>query len=143
MPRERPRLEVSTVRSGGTLAKSRTETSVTPSIDLSMGSKVSKKSSRETCLGTTHNVSISEPGPCTPNRYEPNVKIFPPAALAAASDNPRARETLVTNFLTRAATRPRTISLERRRKVRDGPSRGSKFVGQRLRPAVRTARSSQ
>lgn len=76
-----------------------------------MGSKTSKKSSRETCFGTTQRVSMSDPGPCTPNRYDPKVKIFPPATLAACSDNPLAMETWRTNFFTRAATRPSTISL--------------------------------
>lgn len=56
-------------------------------------------------------MSISEPGPWTPSRYDPKVKILPPAAVAADSERPRAIETLYTNFLTRAATRPRTISL--------------------------------
>jgi hypothetical protein len=91
----------------------RTDTSVAPSISLSIGSKTSKKSSRETCLGTTHSVSMSVPGPCTPNRYEPKVKILPPAAFAAASERPRDIDTVRTNFFTRAATRPRTISLLR------------------------------
>ena len=78
-----------------------------------MPSKTSKKSSRETCFGTTHRVSISLPGPCTPNRYDPNVKIFPPAVSAAASERPRANDTVLTKDLTRAARRPSTISLAR------------------------------
>lgn len=90
-----------------------TETSVTPSNSRSMPSNTSKKSSRDTCFGTTHRVSISEPGPCTPKRYEPKVKILPPAALAAVSDSPRFRETWYTKFLTSAATRPRTASLRK------------------------------
>ena len=80
-----------------------------------MGSRTSKKSSRETCFGTTQRVSMSAPGPCTPNRYDPKVKIFPPAILAACSDNPLAMDTWRTNFFTRAATRPSTISLKTRK----------------------------
>lgn len=88
-----------------------TETSVAPSSSFNIDSNVSKKSSRDTCLGTTQSVSISDPGACTPSRYDPNVKILPPAALAAASERPRSIEILFTNLFTRAATRPRTISL--------------------------------
>lgn len=94
-----------------------TETSVTPSNSRSMPSNTSKKSSRNTCFGTTHRVSISELGPCTPKRYEPKVKILPPAALAAASDSPRVKETWYTNFLTSAATRPRTASLRKAKTI--------------------------
>lgn len=71
-----------------------TETSETPSVSFSIPSKTSKKSSLETCFGTTQSVSMSEPGPCTPSRYEPNVNILPPAADAAASDRPRLIDTL-------------------------------------------------
>ena len=35
-----------------------------------------KKCWRVMCLGPTHSVSMSVPGPCTPSRYEPNVYIF-------------------------------------------------------------------
>lgn len=56
----------------------RTVTSMTPSVSLSIASKSVKNSSRSTCRGTTSSVSMSEPGPCTPRRYEPNVKILPP-----------------------------------------------------------------
>lgn len=91
--------------------KFRTATSVTPSNSLSKGSKYSKKSSLVTCLGTTHKVSMSEPGPCTPSRYDPKVNIFPPAESAADSDKPLKSATLCTNFLTNWATRPKTISL--------------------------------
>ena len=88
-----------------------TDTSATPSNSLNMFSNTSKKSSLVTCFGTTQSVSISDPGPWTPRRYEPNVKIFPPAALAAVSERPRAIDTLCTNFFTRVATRPNTSSL--------------------------------
>ena len=54
---------------------------------------------------------MSDPGPCTPRRYDPNVKILPPAAVAAASESPRCSETVRTNFLTSVASRSRTTSL--------------------------------
>lgn len=90
-----------------------TEASVTPSVSLSIPSKTSKKSSLLTCLGTTQSVSISDPGPWTPNRYEPKVKILPPASFAADSDKPRSMPTFRTKLLTREAKRPRTISLDK------------------------------
>ena len=77
------------------------------------GSKTSKKSSRFTCFGTTQTVSISDPGPWTPKRYDPKVKIVPPAALAATSDKPRMIETLYTNLRTNSVILPRTNSLYR------------------------------
>lgn len=55
-----------------------TVTSTTPSVSLSIDSNRVWNSSRSTCRGTTRRVSISEPGPCTPKRYDPNVKILPP-----------------------------------------------------------------
>lgn len=56
----------------------RTATSATPSVLRNISSNKVWNSSRSTCFGTTRSVSISEPGPCTPRRYDPKVKILPP-----------------------------------------------------------------
>ena len=47
------------------------------------GSSV-KKSVRVTQAGATHSMSTSEPGPCTPKRYDPKVWTLPPGAQATA-----------------------------------------------------------
>lgn len=59
--------------------------------------KYLKKSSRVTCLGPTTRVSISEPGPNTPNRKLPYVKILPPAEFATLSGRPCALLTCLMN----------------------------------------------
>ena len=61
-------MPINLVLISGTYASGTAATSVTSSRSFNRASKISKKSSRWTCLGATHSVSISEPGPCTPSR---------------------------------------------------------------------------
>lgn len=65
---------------------------------------------RFTCRGAMHSVSMSAPGPLTPSRYEPNVKMRAPVSDAIVSVMPAARDTRRTHSVTSSDRSDRTIS---------------------------------
>lgn len=95
-------------------------------ISRSRSGKYLKKSIRDTCLGATTRVSMSEPGPNTPSRKLPKVKTLPPAEFATTSDKPCSLQTFFTKASTilcsevRTAVLPDEMFVSKRRRTWEG-----------------------